>query len=338
MHFEEVGFFFYLCSMDFSDRIFSIQGQEAFEKLAVDLANFQLIHCEVYREFCHLLGCKEITHYDEILFLPISFFKSNVVISKGVQEDCTLFLSSGTENSIRSKHYVSDLSLYEKSYLHSFRLQFGDPSEWVILALLPNYLEQGDSSLIYMVEGLIQRSASARSGFLLGQLEEVHKRYLDAVNEGKKCMIFGVSYALWDLADLNLDFSGATVIETGGMKGRREELTKAELHHRLKQGLNLDRIYSEYGMTELLSQAYGHSEDLVFSTPPWMRIKIRDLSDPFSYVQPGQRGGVNVIDLANINSCCFIATQDVGRLSGEGFQLEGRMADADVRGCNQMVE
>ncbi len=338
MYFIEVGFFFYLCSMDFSEQIFSIQSDVDFEKVAIEIANFQLQHCEVYREFCHLLGCMEITRYDEIPFLPISFFKSNVVLSKGVQEDCNLFLSSGTESSIRSKHYVSDMSLYEKSYLHSFRLQFGDPSEWVILALLPNYLEQGNSSLIHMVEGLIQRSASARSGFLLGQLEEVHNRYLDAAKEGKKCMIFGVSYALLDLAALHLDFSGATVIETGGMKGRRAELTKLELHQQLNEGLNLNRIYSEYGMTELLSQAYCHSEDLVFFTPPWMKVKIRDLSDPFSYVQHGQRGGVNVIDLANFNSCCFIATQDVGRLSGEGFQLEGRIADADIRGCNQMVE
>jgi len=206
----------------------------------------------------------------------------------------------------------------------------------VILALLPNYLEQGNSGLVNMVEGLIAQSEHALSGFVLNEMEHIHARYVAALASGRKCMLFGVSYALLDLAEQGNDFSQAVVVETGGMKGRRKELTKPELHEALKQGLNTSEIHSEYGMTELLSQGYC-GPDLIFRTPSWMRVVLRDVSDPVALVPEGQRGAINIIDLANLNSCSIIATDDLGKLVPGGFLLEGRVNQADIRGCNQLV-
>ena len=212
----------------------------------------------------------------------------------------------------------------------------GNPEDQVILALLPSYQEQGASSLVYMVDHLIKRTNHKLSGYFLSNLDDLIQAYNDAIKQGKDVVIFGVSYALLDLAELNPDLSQARVIETGGMKGRRKELTKKELHTILKKGLNTSFISSEYGMTELLSQAYSFANGL-FKTGTTMRVLIREVNDPFNYIEDGKTGGINVIDLANVNSCSFIATQDLGKILPEGFELMGRFDNADIRGCNLLV-
>jgi hypothetical protein len=231
---------------------------------------------------------------------------------------------------------VSNVYIYEASFFNAYQLLFGNPKKQVILALLPNYLEQGNSSLVYMVSALIEASNNELSGFLLNEFEEIKKRYEAAINSGKEVVIFGVSYALLDLAEQKMDFSQAKIIETGGMKGRRKELTKAELHAVLVEGLCVDYVSSEYGMTELLSQAYSLKNG-VFVCPPWMKVLFRDVYDPLTLVSSEKSGGINVIDLANVNSCSFIQTQDLGRKTSKGFILEGRIDLADIRGCNLMV-
>lgn len=317
-------------------RIFQLQSETEFRSLAVEVARFQLENCAIYRDFARLMKVEEINALADIPYLPIRFFKEVEVVSTPVSSNSLVFLSSGTGEQGRSKHIVSDPSLYQQSYTLGFEQYFGNPKEWVILALLPNYLEQGNSGLVNMVEGLITQSEHPLSGFVLNEMEHIHARYLAALASGRKCMLFGVSYALLDLAEQGKDFSQAVVVETGGMKGRRKELTKPELHEALKKGLNSSEIHSEYGMTELLSQGYC-GPDLIFRTPIWMRAVLRDVSDPFALVPEGQRGAINIIDLANLNSCSFIATDDLGKLVPGGFLLEGRVNHADIRGCNQMV-
>lgn len=317
-------------------RIFELQSEAEFCSLAVEVARFQLKNCAIYRDFARLLMMEEINALEDIPFLPIRFFKEVEVVSTPVPSNSLVFLSSGTGEQGRSKHIVTDPSLYQQSYTLGFKQYFGNPKDWVILALLPNYLEQGNSGLVNMVEGLISQSAHPLSGFVLNEMEHLHTRYTAALASGRKCMLFGVSYALLDLAEQGHDFSQAVVVETGGMKGRRQELTKPELHEALKQGLNKSEIHSEYGMTELLSQGYC-GPDLIFQTPAWMRVVLRDVSDPKARVRAEQRGAINIIDLANLNSCSFIATDDLGKLVPGGFLLEGRVNHADIRGCNQMV-
>jgi len=317
-------------------RIFELQSEEEFRSLALEVARFQLENCAIYRDFARLMKVEAVHSLEDIPFLPIRFFKELEVVSTPVSEKPLVFMSSGTGEQGRSKHIVTDPSLYQQSYSLGFKHYFGDPKDWVILALLPNYLEQGNSGLVNMVEGLIAQSEHSLSGFVLNEIEHIHARYLAALASGRKCMLFGVSYALLDLAEQGKDFAQAVVVETGGMKGRRKELTKPELHEALKQGLNTSEIHSEYGMTELLSQGYC-GPDLIFRTPSWMRVVLRDVSDPQARVPEGQRGAINIIDLANINSCSFIATDDLGKLVPGGFLLEGRVNHADIRGCNQMV-
>ncbi|MBM3186792.1 MAG: acyl transferase, partial [Bacteroidetes bacterium] len=273
----------------------------------------------------------------EIPFSPIQFFKTHEVLSKPKSGSETLFLSSGTGLIGRSKHLVSDVSIYEQSFRKSYECQFGDPKNQVILALLPNYIEQGNSSLVYMVNDLISQTENDLSGFLLSDFDEIHKRYTLALHTGKEVVIFGVSYALLDLAEKGFDLSQALIIETGGMKGRREELSKAELHERIKNGLCVEYVSSEYGMTELLSQAYSERNG-VFQTPPWMKVVFSDVYDPLTLVSGNSTSLINVIDLANINSCSFIQTQDLGRKVDNGFVLEGRLDLSDIRGCNLMVD
>lgn len=317
-------------------RIFQFQSEAEFRSLAVEVARFQLENCAIYRDFARLMKEEEIKTLEDIPFLPIRFFKEVEVVSTPVSEKPLVFMSSGTGEQGRSEHIVTDPSLYQQSYTLGFEQYFGNPKEWVILALLPNYLEQGNSGLVYMVEGLIAQSEHPLSGFVLNEMEHIHERYVQALASGRKCMLFGVSYALLDLAEQGKDFSQAVVVETGGMKGRRKELTKPELHEALKKGLNSSEIHSEYGMTELLSQGYC-GPDLIFRTPAWMRVVLRDVSDPQARVPEGQRGAINIIDLANLNSCSFIATDDLGKLVPGGFLLEGRVNHSDIRGCNQMV-
>ncbi len=318
------------------NKIFEITTDAAFERVALEVFDFQYANCEIYRKYVDLLDRKSPTCIEEIPFLPIEFFKSQEVLSIPKSGEETLFLSSGTGMIGRSKHLVSNVSIYEASFFNAYQLLFGNPKEQVILALLPNYLEQGNSSLVYMVSALIEASKNELSGFLLKEFEEIKKRYEAAINSGKEVVIFGVSYALLDLAEQKMDFSQAKIIETGGMKGRRKELTKAELHAVLVQGLGVDFVSSEYGMTELLSQAYSLKNG-VFVCPPWMKVLFRDVYDPLTLVSSEKSGGINVIDLANINSCSFIQTQDLGRKTSEGFVIEGRIDLADIRGCNLMV-
>ena len=318
------------------NQIFSIENKIEFEKTALDVFKFQSETCSVYKEYLKILNRPFPTTVAEIPFLPISFFKSHSVISDNLPVLFD-FYSSGTTGMIRSKHAVQKAEMYERSFNAIYREYIGNPSEHVILALLPSYIEQGNSSLVYMVDHLIKETNSKLSGFFLTEYDQLVYNYQKALSEGKKVVVFGVSYALLDLADSKVDLSQAQIIETGGMKGRRKEMTKEELHDYLKKGLGCAFISSEYGMTELFSQSYSN-KDGVFSIPNWMDIKIRQTNDPFQYVQEGKTGGINVIDLANLYSCSFIATQDLGKRIGNQFQLMGRFDNSDLRGCNMMVE
>lgn len=307
-----------------------------FEALALVTFERQYASVPIYRKYADLLGKNKPNSLAQIPFLPIDFFKSQQISLQGRVVE-KIFLSSGTTQHNRSQHHINDLRWYNASLILGFERVFGAISDYVFIALLPSYLENGDSSLIYMVDQLIQKSNSALSGYYLSQVAEVLSVYNKARAIGKKPFVFGVSYALLDLAQAACHLPEALVLETGGMKGRRQELTKFELHQILREGFCVQQILSEYGMTELLSQAYCVSEQN-FSCPPWMQIRIRDAYDPFQEVPIGQKGGLNVIDLANQNSCAFIQTDDLGRLTPQGFLLEGRLEATDVRGCNQLVD
>ncbi len=323
--------------MIFDSKIVNVQNEAEFEDLALEIFDFQKSNCAIYKDYVRLLGRENPKSISEIPFLPIQFFKTHEVLSKPKTGNETLFLSSGTGLVGSSKHLVSDILIYEQSFRRAYELQFGDPTNQVILALLPNYIEQGNSSLVYMVNDLINRSENELSGFILNDFDEIRERYHSALSSGKKVVIFGVSYALLDLAEQGFDLSKAIIIETGGMKGRREELSKDDLHNRIKNGLGVDYVSSEYGMTELLSQAYSEKNS-VFQTPPWMRVIFSDVYDPLTIVSGASSSIINVIDLANINSCSFIQTQDLGRKVDNGFVLDGRLDLSDIRGCNLMVD
>lgn len=319
--------------------IFSIESEDAFNSLALAVFKFQFENNTVYRSFCDLLykHPSDVKTIEDIPFLPIQFFKSHQILSSKASIKDT-FSSSGTTGSITSKHYVTDISVYEQSFRSGFNQFYGNISDYVILALLPNYLERKGSSLIYMVNDMIRESSHPESGFYLNNLNDL-KRQLTTLNtEGKKVLLIGVSFALLDLVEqyqFNLDHT--IVMETGGMKGRRKELVRHELHSILKQGFGVSEIHSEYGMTELLSQAYSKGNGR-FTCPNWMRILTRDPEDALSLQQTQKTGGVNVIDLANINSCSFIATQDLGRVYNDhSFEIIGRFDSSDIRGCNLMV-
>lgn len=321
--------------MELREKIFTIASDNEFEQVALEIFHFQRSNCVVYRDFCNALTITDPKSLNQIPFLPISFFKTHEVISTKLTSE-KQFLSSGTGGD-RSKHLVSDLSLYERSFVRSFEEQINKLEDSVILALLPNYLEQGDSSLVYMVDQLIEHSKNPNSAFILDDPKRIGELANNQQEAQKKIVLFGVSYALLDLCELQPDLSNCIVIETGGMKGRRKEMTKEALHKRLSDGLNCRQIYSEYGMTELLSQAYA-TGTLKFRTPPWMKVLIRDVNDPFTIQEDGVTGGINVIDLANLHSCSFIATQDLGKSFGNEFELLGRYDHADIRGCNLLVQ
>jgi phenylacetate-coenzyme A ligase PaaK-like adenylate-forming protein len=317
------------------DRIFSLENKADFEKITLEVFHFQKNHCEIYRDFISTLGTNEPMIIQEIPFLPISFFKTHRVSCSSKEE--LLFKSSGTTGTERSKHPVMSKNVYERSFLSFYHEAIGSPKEQVILALLPNYVEQGNSSLVYMVDKLIRETESPLSSFILDRSDDLVILYDQAIAQGKKVVIFGVSYALLDLAEKHIDLSKATIIETGGMKGRRKEMTKEELHLEIKEGTGVEFVSSEYGMTELLSQGYSQRNGL-FRFPNWTKIMIRDINDPMSFTENGQTGGINVIDLANLYSCSFIATQDLGKIEPEGLRLMGRFDLADIRGCNMMVQ
>ena len=272
----------------------------------------------------------------DIPFLPIEFFKTHQIKTGDFEHEET-FLSSGTTGANHSKHLVKDLSLYEDSYINAFKQFYGNIEDYCVLGLLPSYLERKGSSLIYMVDDLIRRSNHNESGFFLDNQAELIEILKKNVENNQKTILFGVSFALLDLAEsYQIDLSDVIIMETGGMKGRRKELTRTELHAIYKNSFGVANIHSEYGMTELLSQAYSKGNGL-FKTPRWMKVLIRDINDPFSYLQVNKTGGINVIDLANINSCSFIATQDLGKYSAEGFEVLGRFDNSDLRGCNLLI-
>ena len=320
--------------MELIERIFSIKSKTDFDKVALDVFHYQVEHCSVYREYVEKVNRNNPSTIEDIPFLPISFFKTHSIKSTDFEPQ-VVFKSSGTSGQ-RSTHQIKDSAVYERSFTSIYTNSIGIPSDQVILALLPNYQEQGESSLVYMVDHLIKQSADSLSGFVLDDLNLLIARYKSARKLGKQVVIFGVSYALLDLCELTPNLSDATIIETGGMKGRRKELTKKELHQQLRLELNCDKISSEYGMTELLSQSYS-IENGLFELCPWMDVQLRDISDPFASVREGKTGGINVIDLANIHSCSFIATDDLGRFTDLKLELMGRFDHTDVRGCNQMV-
>ncbi len=321
------------------EEIFNITSQEEFTRLALQVFKLQFENNKVYRSYCDLLyrHPSDIKCIEDIPFLPIEFFKSKRILTSGkpVQET---FSSSGTTGVVTSKHHVTNLAVYEKSYLKGFSHFYGDIEEYIVLALLPSYLERKGSSLIYMVNDLINKSNNIESGFYLDNLKEIAEKLKRFDEAGKKVLLIGVSFALLDLIEqYRFSLKHTVVMETGGMKGRRKEMIRAELHELLANGFGVDVIHSEYGMTELLSQAYS-KEKGVFKCPPWMKVLTRDTEDPLTIQKQGKTGGVNVIDLANINSCAFIATQDLGKtLNERSFEILGRFDNSDVRGCNLMV-
>lgn len=320
-------------------RIFSLDGPDDFNDLAIEIFHYQYENNKIYHDFVsHLNGKKPVLkHFSQLPFLPIEFFKTHKVVSGKFDAD-QVFTSSGTSGMQTSSHFVKTTSVYEKSFLQTFESFFGKPEEYVILALLPSYLEREGSSLIYMAEHLIQKSNFKESGFYLDEYQKLSKLLENLKKSKKKVILLGVTYALLDLAEsFPIDFQELIVMETGGMKGRRKELLRQEVHAILQDAFSVTQIYSEYGMTELLSQAYSMGIG-VFETPSWMKILIRDPNDPLTYLQKNKTGGINVIDLANLYSCSFIATQDLGKLNESGkFEVLGRFDSSDVRGCNLMV-
>jgi phenylacetate-coenzyme A ligase PaaK-like adenylate-forming protein len=321
------------------DSIFKIKTESDFKRTALDVFYFQYRQIPLYHAWVESLGInpKSITEVEQIPFLPIRFFKEHRVLRTNMELE-KVFSSSGTTGMKRSEHLVGDLSMYKNSYRKSFDFFYGAISDYVILALLPSYMERDGSSLIYMVEDLIRISNHQESGFYLNEQKELIQMLENLKEQKQKVLLFGVSFALLDLAEsFKIDFPDLIVMETGGMKGRRKELVREELHEIYRNGFGVRNIHSEYGMTELLSQAYSKGNG-VFNTPPWMKIFIRDTNDPMCLLENNRSGGVNVIDLANLNSCAFIATQDVGkRFDNGGFEILGRFDHSDVRGCNLLV-
>ena len=319
--------------------IFTISNQKQFDKIALKVFRFQYENNLVYREFCDFLktDVQKVKSIEQIPFLPIQFFKSHSVIST-TNPIQTIFTSSGTTGMITSKHLVTDVSIYEESYRNGFSQFYGNIEDYVVLALLPSYLEREGSSLIHMVDDLIQLSNHPESGFYLHNYDELIEKIIQLDQSGQNVILIGVTYALLDLIEKHsFQLENTIIMETGGMKGKRKEMIREELHQQLCNGFGVKSIHSEYGMTELLSQAYSLGKG-VFECPSWMQISIRDTEDALSYVREGKTGGINVIDLANINSCSFIATQDLGKKYSNGsFEVLGRFDHSDIRGCNLMV-
>ena len=319
--------------------IFNISTQKQFEKIALKTFRFQYENNHVYQDFCNFLKVDsgKVKTLKQIPFLPIAFFKSHQVLSNSYTVQAT-FTSSGTTGQITSKHLVTDLSVYEESYRNTFSQFYGNIENYVVLALLPSYLEREGSSLIYMVDDLIKKTNNLDSGFYLHNYHELIQKLELLEKENQNIILIGVTYALLDLLEIQkFTLKNTIIMETGGMKGKRKEIIREELHQILCEGFGVNAIHSEYGMTELLSQAYSLGNG-IFECPNWMQILVRDTEDALSYVENGKTGGINVIDLANINSCSFISTQDLGKKFGNNsFEVLGRFDNSDIRGCNLMV-
>ncbi len=329
---------------NYCEAIFHIH-QDDVEKVAIELFHYQFQNNSIYQRYCQALRVvpDQINTLHQIPFLPISFFKTHEVTT-GNFTPAAVFESSGTTGTINSRHLVKDLGVYELSFLKAFRLFYGDPQQFCIIGLLPSYLERNNASLVYMVDRLIKESGHPQSGFYLNEYNKLHQTLLQNEKAGIQTLLIGVTFALMDFfSEYPMQLENTVIMETGGMKGRRAEMTKTELQHFLSQQSGVTKIHSEYGMTELLSQGYSFGDGL-FNTPPWMRILLRAEDNPLETwsldftTQDHYRGVVNVIDLANIHSCAFIATEDRGKVYMNGhFEILGRMDNSDVRGCSQMV-
>ena len=321
------------------EKIFDIKNHSEFKKQCLDIYNFQYENNMVYKSYCNMI-CEDPTDVNEINkipFLPISFFKTKKILSTDNFEK--VFYSSGTTTNSRSKHFISSLKLYQKSFINNFKLNYSDITQYTILALLPNYYDNKDSSLIYMIEKLIKLSKSKESGFFLDDYINLSKKLIELdTKKERKTILIGVPYALLDMIDFNqFQLNNTIIMETGGMKGRRKEMVRTELHEKLKRGFGVSKIHSEYGMTELLSQAYSKG-DGIFKTPSWMKVIIRDINDAQNLNFNKKSGAINIIDLANYNSCSFIATDDMGKhVNDNEFELIGRVDNSDIRGCNLLV-
>lgn len=317
------------------ERIFSISSPEQFNAMALEVFRFQAEHCAVYAEYLRLIGADpaSIRRIEDIPMLPIGLFKSHDIYSAATPPQI-VFTSSATTGMSFSRHLVADTSIYERDFTEGFRLFYGDIKQWSVYGLLPNYLERTGSSLVYMVDTLIRQAGSG--GFYLHNYE---KLLSDMAADSRPKILIGVTYALLELAEKYAPkLDNTVVMETGGMKGRRKEMSKEELHGLLCSAFGVERIHSEYGMAELLSQGYSTGEGL-FASPPWMRVMVRDINDPFTHLEAGRRGAIDIIDLGNIYSCSFIATEDVGIAYADNtFRIEGRITDADIRGCNLLVQ
>lgn len=315
--------------------LFSLSSAAAFEKAALATFRRQAVACAPYREYLELIGCavEEVEDFEQIPFLPISLFKLRDIYC-GEAPPEVVFTSSATTGMTPSRHPMSSLAHYEAIFTEAFRRFYGDPAQWGIYALLPSYLERTGSSLIYMADRLIAQAGSG--GFYLYDHQQL---IADMEADPKPKILLGVSYALWDLVEQHAPkLSNTIVMETGGMKGHREELPKAEFHRILCQGFGVEQIHSEYGMAELTSQAYSKGGNR-FYCPPWMRVVVRDVNDPFHLTMGAGRGGLNIIDLGNQSSCAFLQTEDVGRLFEDGaFEVEGRIDHSEIRGCNLLVQ
>lgn len=326
---------------EWHDKIFSVT-ESGFRQLALDIFHFQYEANSVYNSYVKALGKtpSDVDEIEKIPFLPISFFKTDG-IKTGKFNAEVIFKSSGTTQKINSQHHVKNISIYIQSFTTAFKKTYGDPQEWCVLGLLPSYLEKGNSSLVYMVDDLIKQSQHPQSGFYLYDLEKLKEALFSLERADQKTLLIGVTYALLDFAEkYSIPLTNTIIMETGGMKGRREELTRMEVHDQLKKAFGKIEIHSEYGMTELLSQAYAKKEGR-FQCPPWMKVLIRDDEDPLSVQRSASgvvSGAINIIDLANVHSCSFIATDDVGKLYGDkSFEVLGRMDGSDLRGCSLLT-
>jgi len=313
-----------------------------FEEKALAIFQFQAVYLPIYKQYIELLkiDTAQVKSIHQIPFLPISFFKTNEIYIQKKEEKhipTLVFNSSGTTVQIPSKHFITDPKIYESSFHRTFQLFFGDIHQYCILGLLPSYLERGNSSLVYMINQLIKNSQHPLSDFYLHDHEKLHQVILELEKQQQPTLLFGVTYALIDFAEkYPMQLNYVKIIETGGMKGRREELTRKEVHLLLKDAFSLPQIFSEYGMTELLSQAYS-LQNGIYETPNWLRILVRELSDPLNIKSIG-KGAINIIDLANLYSCSFIATDDYGEVfANHSFEINGRIAQSEIRGCSLMA-
>jgi hypothetical protein len=319
------------------DKVFSVEA-DGFETLALEIFRFQYNHNPIYQQYAKTVGRVggQIRTITDIPFLPVSFFKSHKVCTAGFEPEA-VFESSGTTQSINSRHFIKDLSIYQQSFLKAFQQFYGKVQDWCIIGLLPAYLERKNSSLVVMVDELVKQSNHPQSGFYLYEHEKLAAVLQQLEAMGQKTLLIGVTFALLDFAEkFPMHLSHTTIMETGGMKGRRKEMTRTEVHDVLQNAFSTKNIHSEYGMTELLSQAYSTGDGL-FRSPPWMKVLVRQEDDPFDVRITGS-GVINVIDLANIYSCSFIATDDIGKVfAGNNFEVQGRTDNSDIRGCSLMV-